>query len=349
MKKYIRINNKIIGLNTPCFVIAEAGINHNGKLHLAKKLVDIAIESNADAIKFQTYKSQEVVLPNVKNAKYAKNNYRKNYSQLEMIRKFELSYDDFVALKNYSDKKGIIFLSSPHSYDAIDFLADLVPAFKFGSGDITNIPALSYAATKGKPIILSTGMSTISEIKEAIKYIKKEQNNNIVLLHCTTSYPCPYNEINLRAIITMRRELDCLIGYSDHSLGITVPIMAVTLGAVMIEKHITLSNNLVGPDHKASLEPKEFKRMVLEIRKSEQALGSFKKVPTLTEKKTIAIVRKSIVSISDIEINQIITQNMIGVKRPGYGIEPKFINKVIGKRANKKIFKNSLIMFSDIK
>ena len=229
---------------------------------MAKKLVDAAVAAGVDAVKFQTAKAEDVVVDTVGIADYAKKNMGKNITQLAMIKKFELSYKDFTFLHDYCEKKGIIFLSTPHSIDAIDFLDSLVPAFKIGSGDINNVPALKRVARKKKPVILGTGMSTMKEVKDAISVIRSEDNNQIIALHCTTNYPCPLEEVNLRAMTTMQNELDCLVGYSDHTLGMIVPLMAVSLGAVVLEKHFTLNRKFSGPDHKASVTPNELKTMV---------------------------------------------------------------------------------------
>jgi len=276
-------------------------------------------------------------------AKYAKKNIGKNLPQISMLKKFELKYEDFKLLKDYCDKKDIIFLSTPHSFDAIDFLEDLVPTYKFGSGDITNIPAMRHAAKKGKPIILGTGMSTLEEIKSAIDAIKSEGNKQIIALHCTTNYPCPMGEVNLRAMITMQKELDCLVGYSDHTLGILTPIMAVALGATIIEKHFTIDKSLPGPDHHASLEPNELKNMVKEIRNTEKNLGTFDKKPTESEKEIMKFVRKSIVAKKDIGKGFIIEKDMIAIKRPGTGLKPHDLDKIIGKKSKRQISKDEIL------
>ena len=346
--KHIKIADKKIGLGYPIFIIAEAGVNHNGKLNLAKKLVDAAIEAGVDAVKFQTFKSKGVVTDKADTATYAKKNLGRDVKQVEMMKNLELDYDNFKILKKYCDSKNIMFLSTPHSFDAIDFLDELVPAFKFGSGDITNIPALKYAAKKDKPMILGTGMTTLQEVKEAVESIKKTGNDQVVALHCTTNYPCPFEEVNMNAMKTIQKELDCLIGYSDHTLGITVAIMAATLGAVVIEKHFTLDQTLPGPDHKASLEPEELKNMVTEIRNVEKALGSFEKKPTPSEKKIMPNVRKSIVANRDIIKGDIIKKEMLDIKRPAKGITPKEINNIVGKKTRRKIQKDEFIMKKDI-
>ena len=341
-KMKIKINNRLIGTGEPCFIIAEAGINHNGDIQLAKKLVDVAKKANVDAIKFQTYKSEEVAIKDIGLADYAKKNIKKNLSQLDMIKLYELQYDDFIVLKEYCDKKKIIFLSTPHSFDAIDFLEKIVPAYKFGSGDITNIPALKYAAKKGKPIILGTGMSILKEVKSAIKAIISEGNNQIIVLHCTTNYPCPFEEVNLKAMVTMQWNLNCIVGYSDHTLGIIVPIMAVALGASVIEKHFTMDRNLPGPDHKASLEPEKLQQMVESIRNVEKALGSDKKKPTISEKEIMRLVRKSIVSKQEIDKGTILKREMLTIKRPGTGMQSIEIEKLIGKKTKRQIFRDEI-------
>lgn len=344
--KTIKISNKLVGENQPTFIIAEAGVNHNGKLEQAKRLVDVAVEAGADAVKFQTFKSEGVVTAGLNSADYAKKNIGKDVGQLEMIKSLELNYKDFVSLKNYCDKKEIIFLSTPHSFDAIDFLEDLVPAYKFGSGDITNIPALRHAAKKGKPIILGTGMSTLDEVGYAINAIKSEGNEQIIALHCTTNYPCPLEDVNLSAMITIQRELDCLVGYSDHTLGLSVPIIATAMGAAVIEKHFTIDKSLPGPDHKASLEPDELKSMIKEIRKTEKVLGSFDKKPTKSEKKIMNLVRKSIVTKKDIEKGSIVSEDMIVIKRPGTGLNPSDLDKIIGKKARRYIAKDEIFQLN---
>jgi sialic acid synthase SpsE len=252
-----------------------------------------------------------------------------------MIKRYELTYDEFKQLKKYCDQKKILFLSTPHSFDAIDFLEDLVPAYKFGSGDLTNTPALQYAAQKHKPIILGTGMATLSEVRAAIRTIHATGNHHIIALHCTTNYPCPLAEVNLRAMLTMQNTLDCLVGYSDHTLGMTVPITAATLGAVVIEKHFTFDKTLSGPDHKASLEPKELKQMV--------TAGSYAKKPTPSEKEIMKLVRKSIVANQNIKKGAIISKNMLAIKRPGIGLSPTQIEQILGKKTKKSITKDELI------
>lgn len=343
MRKTIRIGTTLVGEKQPCFLIAEAGVNHNGHLSTAKKLVDVAVSAGADAVKFQTFKAEGVVTDDVGIAAYAKKNLKKNLTQRDMIKRYELTYDEFRQLKKYCDQKKILFLSTPHSFDAIDFLKDLVPAYKFGSGDLTNIPALQYAARKGKPMILGTGMGTLAEVREAVRTIQAAGNNNIIALHCTTNYPCPPEEVNLRAMVTMQNTLSCLVGYSDHTLGVTVPIIAATLGAVVVEKHFTLDKSLSGPDHAASVEPDELKHMVTAIRSVETILGSYAKKPTQSEKQVMRLVRKSIVANQDINKGVTIRRNMLAMKRPGTGLPPTQLIKILGRKTKKTIRKDELL------
>jgi N-acetylneuraminate synthase/N,N'-diacetyllegionaminate synthase len=252
-------------------------------------------------------------------------------------------------MKKYCDKKKIIFLSTPHSFDAIDFLESLVPAYKFGSGDLTNIPALKHAAKKGKPMIIATGMANMQEVQNAVKAIKSQKNDKIIALHCTTNYPCNIEDVNLNAMITMKKELDCLVGYSDHTLGTTVPILATSLGAVIIEKHFTIDKKLPGPDHKASLEPDELKNMIKEIRETEKILGSYDKKATESEGKIMNLIRKSLVAKMDIDKGTVIKKDMINIKRPGTGLKPWEMDKIVGKRTKKDIVKDEIFKLDMVK
>lgn len=347
--KEIKIGKKIISKEPPCFIIGEVGVNHNGSFELAKKLVDVAKEAGVDAVKFQTFKAENIVTPDAKQAEYQIKNIGKKESQYEMLERLELSYSDFRKLKKYCDKKKIIFLSTPHSCEKdVDLVVELCPAIKVGSGDLTNLPILKYIAGKKLPIILSTGMATLDEIREAVETIKKQGNNKIILLHCTTNYPCPLEEVNLRAMKSLEREFNLPIGYSDHTSGIMVPIIAVSTGAIIIEKHFTLDKNLPGPDHKASLEPKELREMVEKIRETEKILGSAIKKPTKSEEKIKKVGRKSIVAKMDISKGEKITGTMLVIKRPGMGIPPKYINKIIGRKTKENIKADELISFKKL-
>jgi len=346
MKK-IKIGNKVIGEDEPTFIIAEAGINHNGDIELAKKLVNIAVECGVDAIKFQTFKAEKVVAKDTPKAEYQIKNTGTDESQYEMIKKLELSEDEFIELYNYTKKKGLTFLSTPFDFESADFLDDLVPAFKISSTDLTNLPFLKYVAEKGKPIILSTGMGTLGEIEEAVNTIR-EINDDLILLHCITNYPASFESLNLRVIKTLREAFKLPVGFSDHSLGIYAPIAAVTLGAVVIEKHFTLDKNLPGPDHKASLNPEELKEMVNAIRLIEKALGDGIKKPTPEEKKIKKVARRSLVANVNIPKGTIIKREMIAIKRPGIGIEPKYLDVVVGKRARRDIKKDEVLKWGDL-
>ncbi len=341
MIKEIKIGNKTIGQGNPVFIIAEAGVNHNGSLKTALKLIDAAVMAGADAVKFQTFKAEDLVTNRGKMAKYQQINLGKSSSQLEMLKKLELPTDFYKSLIKHCKEKGIIFLSTPHGgFNSVDFLKGLsIPAYKFGSGDLTNLPVLKYAARSGIPMILGTGMATLAEVKSAINTIRKTGNNNIIVLHCTTNYPCPPNEVNLKAMSTMINELPVLVGYSDHTEGIQVPIMAATLGACLIEKHFTLDRNMLGPDHKASLEPNELKDMVDSIRRASMILGTKIKMPNSSETSMIENIRKSIVAAKNIKKGEIFTEKNLAIKRPGTGLSPRFWYKVLGKIA-KRNFKN---------
>ena len=341
----MKIGNKEIGKNKPTFIIAEAGVNHNGSLSTAKKLVDAAVESGADAIKFQTFKTENLVSKKAKMCDYQISNTGKTQSQFEMLKKLELTKKHHEIIFNYARKKGIIFLSTPFDDESVEFLYELgVPAFKVGSSDTNNIPLLVKIAKKQKPIILSTGMSDLNEIIESVNAIKK-YNKQIIVLHCTTDYPCKLDEVNLNAMKTIGKKCDVLIGYSDHTEGIQVSLSAVALGAKIIEKHFTLDKNMKGPDHKASLEPKEFKKLTESIRNIEISLGSEDKAISDSPKKYIGEIKKSIIAKQDIKIGQKITEDLLIIKRPSYGIEPKYLDKIIGLTAKCDINKDECIQW----
>jgi len=344
----LKIGDKLIGEEEPCFIIAEAGVNHNGSVELAKKLIDAAKDAGADAVKFQTFKAENVVVKDAQKAEYQKETTGEG-SQYEMIKKLELTEEGFRELADYAEKKDIMFLSSPFDKESVDLLYELdVPAFKVGSGEITNFPLLRYIAKKRKPIILSTGMSTLGEIEEALDVIRSEGVEDIILLHCVSNYPARIEDVNLRAIETLKQAFKLPVGFSDHTLGIIVPIAAVALGACVIEKHFTLDRNLPGPDHRASLEPDELKEMVKAIREVEKALGNGIKKPTKEEEKIKKVARKSIVAKVDISKGAIITEDMLDVKRPGTGIEPKYLKFIIGRKAKEDIKKDDVIRFEMI-
>ena len=343
------VGNKFIGEGEPCFIIAEAGVNHNGDIKLAKKLVDAAKDAGADAVKFQTFKAENVVIKNAEKAEYQKETTGVGESQYDMIKKLELTEYDFKELTDYAKEKNILFLSSPFDKKSVDLLYELdVPAFKIASGEITNFPLLKHIAKKEKPIILSTGMSTLGEVEEALNVIRSEGVNDIILLHCVSNYPAKIENVNLRAMETLKQAFKLPVGFSDHTIGITASIAAVALGACVIEKHFTQDRNLAGPDHKASLEPDELKEMVNAIRDVEKALGGGIKRPTQGEKEIKKVARRSIVAKVDIPEGAIITEEMLDIKRPGTGIVPKYFDFIVGMRAKKDIKKSNIVTWKMI-
>lgn len=348
MKK-IKIKDRLIGKGAPCFIIAEAGVNHNGSLELAKKLIDVAKDAGADAVKFQTFKAEKLLTKNARKANYQKETTGGEESQYEMIKKLEFSENEFKELAEYAIQEDILFLSTPFDEESADFLEGLnVPLFKIGSGDLTNIPLLVHVAKKNKPMIVSTGMSTLEEVWDAVNAIKSINKSELILLHSTSNYPTKIEDCNLRVMQTMKREFDVPIGYSDHTLGITIPVAAVAMGACVLEKHFTLDRNLPGPDHRASLEPEELKEMVKAIRAVEKALGASEKKPVESEREIMKVARKSIVAGLDIPKGAIITREMLAVKRPGTGLKPKYIDEVAGKKAKIAIKKDEMIKIKDI-
>ncbi len=325
------------------YIIAEAGVNHNGSFELACRLVDAAKTAGVDCIKFQTFKSKNLVSHNAQKAEYQKGT-TGDGSQVDMLKKLELSYDEFLSLKDYCDKVGIRFLSTPFDFDSIEFLNSIdMPFWKIPSGEITNLPYLLALAKTGKPVVMSTGMSEMAEIEAAIKVLQENGTKEIQLLHCNTEYPTPFKDVNLKAMKTMRDAFGLEVGYSDHTKGIEVPVAAVALGATIIEKHFTLDRNMEGPDHKASLEPDELASMVMSIRHIENALGSGDKTPSPSEKKNIAVARKSIVAKKAIKIGEVLTEEIITVKRPGTGISPMKWFDVIGTKAVRDFQEDELI------
>jgi len=345
----IKIGNKWVGEGEPCFIIAEAGVNHNGDIKIAKKLIDIAKEAGADAVKFQTFKAEKVVTQNAEKAEYQKATTGVEESQFEMIKRLELTERDFEELFSYAHQKGIVFLSSPFDKESVDILDTLgVPAFKIPSGEVTNFPLLKYIARKKKPVILSTGMSTLGEVEEALDVIRKERAKEIILLHCVSSYPAKMEDMNLKAMESLRYAFRLPVGLSDHTPGITVPVAAVALGACIIEKHFTMDKNLPGPDHKASLEPGELQEMIKAIRDVEKALGDGLKRPAKDEEENKKVARRSIVAKVDIPKGTIIKDEMLDVRRPGVGIEPRYLGMITGRRAKENIPKDALVTWEMI-
>jgi N,N'-diacetyllegionaminate synthase len=327
------------------FIIGEAGVNHNGSLEIAKKLIDVAVDAGCDCVKFQTFKGDNVVSRFAEKAAYQNETTNSNESQLEMLRKLELSEAMHLQLIDYCLEKNITFLSTPFDLDSIDLLQRLnIFAWKIPSGEITNLPYLIKIARTGKPIFLSTGMSILEEVKKAVEILEEKGSGEVTVLHCNTEYPTPYEDVNLKAMLTIRDALGVNVGYSDHTPGIEVPIAAVAMGATVIEKHFTLDKNMEGPDHKASLDPIEFTVMVRAIRNIEKVLGSGKKVPSLSEIKNMVVVRKSIVAKCSIKKGDIFTDGNITAKRPGNGISPMKWFDVLGTAASKDFIEDELIV-----
>jgi len=346
MEKKIKISDKEIGQNNPTLIIAEAGVNHNGSIRLAKRLIDIAAQSGADVIKFQTYHTKDLILKNTEKVYYQNNASNKNESQYDMLKRLELSDKEFIELAKYSKKRKIIFLSSPFDKASVDLLERLnVPAYKIASGEITNFPLIAYIVSKKKPIILSTGMSKLQEIKDAIVKINQKGQRQIILMHCVSNYPAPIDSLNLRIIPSLRKKFKLPIGFSDHSLSTIIPVIAVSLGACIIEKHFTINRDLEGPDHRSSLEPQELKLMISNIRDAEKALGFANKKINSTENEIKRIVRKSIVAAIDIKKGVKLSLKMLDFKRPGTGISPKAVYKIIGKRMKRDVKKGQLFLW----
>ncbi len=326
-------------------VIAEAGVNYNGSLDLAYQMVDEAKKAGADIVKFQTGVPEKVMSRFAEKAEYQKKNTgKKDESQLDMVRKLMLKFDEFVPLKQYCEKTGIKFLSTPFDLSSIDFLNDLgCDIWKVPSGEITNLPYLVRIAKTGKPVIMSTGMSTLDEVRAALNLLKENGAGKVTLLHCTTEYPAPYKDVNLKAMLTLRSAFNCDVGYSDHTPGIEIPVAAVAMGAKVIEKHFTLDRNMDGPDHKASLEPDELGAMVKAIRNVELAIGNGIKEPSESEIKNMAIARKSIIAARNIKAGEVFTENNLTTKRPGNGISPMRWNEVLGTKAIRDFEEDELI------
>ncbi len=340
-------------MHIPVFIIAEAGVNHNGDINLAKQLIDIAADSGVDAVKFQTFRTDKLVSKTASKAEYQKESTSREESQHEMIKRLELSNDDHLILKEYCKIKSVKFLSSPFDVESADFLNNLgIDIFKIPSGEITNLPYLQHIGKFGKEVILSTGMSTIEDIRNALEILIKSgtNKNQIIVLHCNTEYPTPLEDVNLQAMLTIRNELKVKIGYSDHTKGIDIPIAAVALGALVIEKHFTISRNMEGPDHKASIEPDELKRMVQSIRNVEIAIsGNGIKEPSNSEKKNILIARKSVHLAKSLSQGALLDDSCLIALRPGDGISPMNWEILIGKKTVRDLPYMHKLKWEDLK
>lgn len=330
------------------YIIAEAGVNHNGSLDRAKELVGIAKKAGCDCVKFQSFSADKIVTKKAKKAKYQIENTNNEDSQYAMLKQLELSKNDFWELKKYCDKLEIDFLSTPFDEEAVDMLEDLgVNAYKISSGDITNKPLLQYIAGKGRKILLSTGMSTLGEVRKAVEWIEEAGDSDIVLFHCTSNYPAPYDSVNMKAMLTLREELGYPIGYSDHTAGIEISLMSVVYGATIVEKHFTYDKEADGPDHKASLSPEELEDLVISIRHIEDAAGDGEKIPTETEFSTREVARKSLVWRKNKVPGEIVAREDICCKRPGNGISPEKLDAIIGLKVTRKCEEDNLVEIED--
>lgn len=319
-----------------CLIIAEAGVNHNGRLDLALELCDAAKKCGADAVKFQTWKTENLITRSVAQADYQTKNTGKAETQFDMLKRLELSYDEFRIIKKHCDEIGIIFASTADDQEGLDFLCEIgIPFIKIGSGDIANISFLRYAGSKGLPILLSTGMSTIADVDISINALREGGASDITILHCTTNYPCPYEDVNLKAMISLRDAFHLPVGYSDHTIGRDVAVSAIALGACVVEKHFTLDCEMDGPDHAASIDPEGFAKLVRSIRIAEKCLGTGVKAPTKAEERISAVVKKRIVAKYPIKEGEYFIENNICVKRHDMGMSARDWDLVIGKCARK--------------
>ncbi len=340
----VSIENRLLGKDSSCFIIAEAGVNHNGSLEIAHQLIDVAAHAGADAIKFQTFNADHLVTAEAPKANYQIRNTDNDESQYEMLKRLALSLNDHKELFDYCRQKGIVFLSTPFDEESADFLDELgVFAFKIPSGEITNYAFLKHVARKGKPLVISTGMTTLGEVEQAVETVESTGNESFVLLHCVSNYPADLVDVNLRAMQTMQSAFGKPVGYSDHTLGIEVALAAVALGASVVEKHLTLDRSMSGPDHKASLEPDGLVAMIEGIRKVELALGDGRKRPAASEANTAAVARKSLVARFDLTAGTVLTSDMIAIKRPGTGLPPIMHRYLVGRILKQDIRMGTLL------
>ena len=350
MSKTITIGNHKIGPNEPVFVIAEAGVNHNGDMGLAHELIDVAVKAGANAVKFQSFITADIVTPEAQKASYQVETTGQNGGQFAMLKSLELSGEQQAELKAHCDKTNILYLCTPYEKKSADLLEEIgVAAYKIASTDTTNIQFLRYIARKGIPVILSTGMSFLGEVEEAVNELKLHGlDGKIIILQCTSEYPAPVNEINLRAMKTMELAFGCPVGFSDHTQGIGASPWAVAAGACVIEKHFTLDRNMEGPDHMASIEPEELTKLIKTIRDVEASMGDGIKQPVPCEIDNKPLMQKSLVSTRAIPAGELIKETDLACKRPGYGLKPTWFDKVAGKKTAKNIKKGELITLGSI-
>lgn len=339
---------RAVGDGFPCFIIAEAGVNHNGDLALAKGLVDAAASAGADAVKFQTFRTDQLVTMTAPKADYQARTTGPGESQFDMLRKLELNREDHLTLMEHCKKRDILFLSTPFDHESADLLGDLdISAFKLPSGEITNLPLLAHIARKGKPMIVSTGMANLADVETALTTITEAGCTDIVLLHCVSSYPTQVHDANLRAMNTLRLAFQRPVGYSDHTEGDTVALAAVAIGASLIEKHLTLDRNLPGPDQQASLEPAGMARLIEGVRNVEAALGDGIKKPAPCEADTARVARKSLVAAQDLAPGTPLSEALIAIKRPGTGLPPSFLSYMYGRVVKVAISKDTPLRLED--
>lgn len=345
----VSIGTREIGAGTNCFVVAEAGVNHNGDSLRALALVDAAADAGADAVKFQTFRAEGVASASAPKAVYQLASTPAHESQLEMLRHLELDWDAHVSLKRRADERGVVFLSTPFDAASVDMLDRLgVEAFKVGSGDLTNRQLLEEVGAHGRPVLLSTGLADIEEVKRSLEVLRRVGCADIVVLHCVSEYPAQVEDVNLRAMATMRDRLKVPVGYSDHTEGCEVALAAVALGACVLEKHLTLDRSLPGPDQSASLEPGELRALVTAIRRVEASLGSGVKEPTAAERRTALTVRRSLAAAGDLAAGSVLTREMLVALRPGTGISPERIDELVGRRLARSVARNELLVPDDL-
>lgn len=346
----VKIGNHLVGPSHPCFVIVEAGVNHNGDMRLAHKLIDAAVKAGADSVKFQSFVSEELVTSEAPKAEYQIKTTGGTNSQYEMLKALELTADNQAELKEHCTEKQILYLCTPYEKSSVDMLEKIdIAAFKIASTDTTNIPLLRYIAGKGRPVILSTGMSSLEEVRQAYNTLNTAGlDGKIIILHCTSEYPAPIEESNLRAILTMQKAFSCPVGFSDHTVGLGASPWAVAIGACMIEKHFTLDRSMPGPDHRASLEPDELADLVQTVRQVETSLGDGVKRPMPSELKNKPRMQKSLVAIYPIRAGEIITPKILTCKRPGGGLSPSWFDRVVGKRAAVDIPQDGILTQSSV-
>jgi N-acetylneuraminate synthase len=351
MLKQIKIGNKKIGGYAPIFIVAEIGVNHNQNLQLAKESIKAAAASGADAVKFQTWKTENIILKDTTLASYQKPTQPPKTTQFDMLKRIELPYEWHKELKDYAEENDVIFFSTMEDTDSVDFLINeiKIPMIKVGSGDLTNYPLIDYTAAYGIPMVLSTGMSTLGEIEEAVEIIRSKKNDRLIVCQCTSDYPVQYHEVNLRALQTIASAFKVFVGFSDHTVSIECPIAAAALGICYLEKHFTLDNKLPGPDHKMSLNPRRFQEMVKVVRNTERALGDGIKTPTISELKNRPITQRRIVASRKIVKDEELNLNNITFKRANKGLNASFYKNIVGKRARCEIDKDELIQLEYFK